>query len=94
MMKRLTPVRLLRNEFSTAVEEAEQRGASNEELTQLLGRARAKKGMFEGDLEQGELEVGQLSAYVRRIQPAAEIVREVVGEFDAALAQLCALSSR
>lgn len=94
LMKRLTPVRLLRNEFSLAVEEAEQRGASNEELTELLGRARAKKGMFEGDLEQGELEVGQLSAYVRQIQPAAEIVREVISEFDAALERLCALSSR
>lgn len=94
LMKRLTPVRLLRNEFSLAVEEAEQRGASNEELTELLGRARAKKGMFEGDLEQGELEVGQLSAYVRQIQPAAEIVREVISEFDAALERLCARSSR
>lgn len=94
LMKRLTPVRLLRNEFSLAVEEAEQRGASNQELTELLGRARAKKGMFEGDLEQGELEVGQLSAYVRQIQPAAEIVREVISEFDAALERLCALSSR
>ncbi|HRU62308.1 MAG TPA: nitronate monooxygenase, partial [Bacteroidia bacterium] len=70
MLKQLTPVRLLRNRFSEAVEAAETRGATAEELKELLGRARAKKGMFEGDMEEGELEIGQVAAAVRSIQPA------------------------
>lgn len=81
-MKKLVPVRLLRNAFFQAVAEAEARGASPEELKQILGRARAKKGMFEGDLDEGELEIGQVSALVKEIKPAAEIVQEIWEEFN------------
>ena len=85
-LKQLTPVRLIKNNFYKAIQQAEQRGASVEELKVLLGRARAKKGMFEGQLEEGELEIGQVCANVRNILPAAEIVDEVWREFKKALA--------
>jgi len=85
-MKQLTPVRLIRNTFYHQVQEAEQRGASPEELKNLLGRGRAKKGMFEGNLEEGELEIGQVSALVDRILPAADIVKKVWEEFTEGLA--------
>ncbi len=81
MMKQLTPVRLLRNEFAKQVKEAELRGADTEELRQLLGRARAKKGMFEGELTEGELEIGQVSALLDDILPAGKIVEQVWEEF-------------
>lgn len=84
-LKQLTPVRLIRNEFYREVQQAEQRGATPEELHALLGRARAKRGMFEGDMEQGELEIGQVSALVEEILPAGEIVRRVWEEFEAAI---------
>ena len=85
-LKQLTPVRMLRNKFFSEVHAAEIRGASVEELKSLLGRARAKKGMFEGQLEEGELEIGQVSANVRNILPAAKIVDEVWRDFKEALA--------
>ncbi len=81
MMKQLTPVRLLKNAFSQQVKEAELRGATREELKDLLGRARAKKGMFEGELTEGELEIGQVSALLDTILPAGKIVEEVWQEF-------------
>ncbi len=80
-MKQLTPVRLIKNKFFEQVEEAEQRGASVEELKALLGRARAKKGMFEGDLDEGELEIGQVSAAIRDIKPAAKILNEIWNDY-------------
>lgn len=80
-MKQLTPVRLIRNKFFNEVQAAEWRGATPEELKALLGRARAKKGMFEGDLEEGELEIGQASALLDDILPAAEIVKNVWKDF-------------
>src|SRR5690606_3542607 len=80
-LKRLTPVRLLKNKFFEEVQAAESACASQEELQQLLGRARAKLGMFEGDLEQGELEIGQVSAQIKEIKPAADIVTELWSEF-------------
>ena len=76
-LKQLTPVRLLKNKFFHEIYEAETRGATNEELTQLLGRARAKKGMFEGDLVEGELEIGQVSALIKEMKPAGEVVEEL-----------------
>ena len=85
-LKQLTPVRLMRNHFFKQVQEAESRCASKEELIQLLGRARAKKGMFEGDLEDGELEIGQVSAILKDMPPAAFIVENVKKEFSEALA--------
>lgn len=84
-MKQLTPVRLVKNKFFQQVQEAELRGATAVELRDLLGRARAKKGMFEGDLEQGELEIGQVSALLDRILPAAGIVKKVWNEFEEGL---------
>ena len=87
-LKRLTPVRLIRNKFYDKVREAEEKGASVDELKELLGRARAKKGMFEGDLDEGELEVGQVSGLIKDIKPAAEILQEIVAEYAAAKAEL------
>lgn len=88
-MKQLTPVRLIKNKFFQEVITAEQRGASNEEMLVLLGRARAKKGMFEGDLEEGELEIGQVSATIKNIRPAGEILNDLWLEYKHAKAQLC-----
>jgi len=76
-LKQLTPVRLIRNKFYQDVQKAEAEGASKEQLEQLLGRGRAKKGMFEGDMEEGELEIGQVSSLIRKIEPAAAIVDEI-----------------
>lgn len=84
-LKKVVPVRLLKNEFARQVTEAEQRGAGEEELKQLLAKGRAKKGMFEGHLDEGELEIGQVSALVREIRPAAEIVAGIQREFEEAL---------
>jgi enoyl-[acyl-carrier protein] reductase II len=81
-MKQLTPVRLIKNKFFQEVQAAELRGAGAEEIKGLLGRARAKKGMFEGDLEEGELEIGQVSAILDSILPAGEIVKKVWQEFE------------
>ena len=84
-MKKTVPVRLLKNDFFNQVKEAEAKGATAEELSRLLGRGRAKKGMFEGDLTGGELEIGQVSALIRKVQPAAEVVHEIWNEFSQAL---------
>jgi enoyl-[acyl-carrier protein] reductase II len=81
-LKELTPVRLLRNDFFAQVQAAEARCADKDELQQLLGRGRAKKGMFEGDLNEGELEIGQVSATIKNILPAADIVKEIWTEFE------------
>lgn len=86
-LKELTPVRLVKNEFFQQVELAYQNCASTEELTQLLGRGRAKKGMFEGDLVEGELEIGQISGLISEIKPAGEIVKEIIAEFRSAKAE-------
>lgn len=88
-MKQLTPVRLMKNKFFHDVIAAEQRGASNEEMMKLLGRARAKKGMFEGDLEEGELEIGQVSAMIKQIRPAAEILNHLWQDYLTTKAKLC-----
>jgi enoyl-[acyl-carrier protein] reductase II len=82
-LKALTPVRLLDNAFARAVVEAENAGRSPQELQALLGRGRAKKGMFEGDLESGELEIGQVSSLIREVKPAAEVVTELVEGYSA-----------
>jgi enoyl-[acyl-carrier protein] reductase II len=84
-LKELTPVRLLRNPFFEKVQEAYQNDASIEELNTLLGRGRAKRGMFEGDLIEGELEIGQIAGIIDEIKPAKEIVEEIVSEFRKAL---------
>lgn len=90
-LKQLTPVRLIKNEFYKKVDEAEKRGASVEELTQLLGRARAKLGMFEGDLIEGELEIGQVSGSITEILPASKILNEIWNEFNIVIKNLASL---
>jgi enoyl-[acyl-carrier protein] reductase II len=87
-LKKLTPVRLIKNKFWEGIAAAEAQGASTEVLVEMLGRARAKKGMFEGDLEEGELEIGQISGYINQIKPAATIVKEIVTEFNQELEKL------
>jgi enoyl-[acyl-carrier protein] reductase II len=91
-LKALAPVRLLHNKFYEEVHAAEVRGASKEELENLLGRGRAKKGMFQGNLEEGELEIGQVSAYIHDIKPAAEVVDEIWNEFLNTCARLGSLT--
>lgn len=80
-LKKLTPVRLLHNPFAAQVQEAEVQGLSKEALEQLLGRARAKKGMFEGDMIEGELEIGQASAMIHEIKSAAQIVETIMQDY-------------
>jgi len=86
-LKQLTRVRLLKNHFFKQVQQAETNCASVDELNKLLGRGRAKRGMFEGDMEEGELEIGQVSAIIKDIKPAAAIVQEMYEEYSAALKQ-------
>ncbi|PZD77861.1 nitronate monooxygenase family protein [Mesonia sp. K7] len=80
-LKELAPVRLIKNKFYQAVEELYKTNPTKEQLIELLGRARAKRGMFEGDLEEGELEIGQISGLIHEIKPAAKIVEEIIAEF-------------
>lgn len=84
-LKQLTPVRLLKNKFYDEVQNAELSGATPEALKSLLGRGRAKKGMFEGDLEKGELEIGQVASLINTILPASAIVKELWLDFETAL---------
>ena len=86
-LKQLTPVRLLKNNFFKQIQDAEKKCASVNELQQLLGNGRAKLGMFEGNVEEGELEIGQVSSLINKIKPAAEIVQEIYKEFEKALTQ-------
>jgi enoyl-[acyl-carrier protein] reductase II len=80
-LKKLTPVRMIMNEFYQKVNDAEKTGATSEELSILLGRGRSKKGIFEGDLEEGELEIGQVSGLLTKIQTAEEIISEIIEEY-------------
>lgn len=86
-LKELVPVRLIKNEFYKQVEDAYLRQAEIPELKELLGRGRAKKGMFEGDLVEGELEIGQISGIIDEILPAAKIVEEIITDFKKSLAE-------
>ncbi|NNK88821.1 MAG: nitronate monooxygenase [Flavobacteriaceae bacterium] len=83
-LKELAPVRLIKNKFYNDLQDLYQKGPSVEELKALLGRARAKRGMFEGDLEEGELEIGQVSGLIHEIKPAREIVAHLISEFEQA----------
>lgn len=87
-LKELAPVRLIKNKFFANVQAAYARGAGVEELRQVLGRARAKRGMFEGDLEEGELEIGQISGLIDAVKPVSEIVDEIIREYRDARNQL------
>lgn len=92
-LKQITPVRLIKNKFYEQVKQAEERCASVDELKTILGRARAKKGMFEGDLEEGELEIGQVSAMLNEIQPAGEVVQHLWKEFIETKEKLCRMAT-
>lgn len=84
-LKQLTPVRLLKNKFYNTVKEAQERCATIDELEQLLGRGRAKKGMFNGDMEEGELEIGQVSCLIKEVVSAAQIVKDIWNDFKVSL---------
>lgn len=86
-LKELAPVRLLQNDFYRKVQEAYAGGADAEKLKELLGRGRAKKGMFEGNLTEGELEIGQVSGLIKELKPAADVLREIVEEYEQLKAQ-------
>jgi len=92
-LKELAPVRLMRNKFFDEVQAAYARCATPEELKQVLGRARAKRGMFEGDLEEGELEIGQVAAGIREVLPAAVIVERVMKEFEVEHQRIAAMGT-
>ena len=83
-LKELAPVRLIKNKFYEDVQDLYKKCPSKEDLVQLLGRARAKKGMFEGDLEEGELEIGQIAGLIHEILPAEKIIHEMITDFEAA----------
>lgn len=87
-LKLLTPVRLIKNPFYEKVVELEKSGASAEELSNLLGRGRAKKGMFEGDMEEGELEIGQVSGAIDKIQSAKEVMDELIADYNATIKKM------
>ena len=81
LLKKLSPTRLMKGEFTTAVEEAEARGASAEEMKELLGKGRSKKGIFEGNLQEGELEIGQVASLFREMQTVSEVMKEIMEDF-------------
>ena len=83
--KKLSPTRLIKNEFYRQVEQAENAGASAEEMAQLLGRGRAKRGIFEGELDEGELEIGQAASMIRTVEPAGQIIAQMIAEYNTAI---------
>ena len=87
-LKELTPVRMMKNNFYNKIQDAYANNASTEQLSNLLGRGRAKKGMFEGDLHNGELEIGQISAIINNIQPVSEIMSNITEEYKLILSKL------
>lgn len=87
-LKKLSPTRLIKNEFYRQIEQAENAGAPAEELANILGRGRAKRGIFEGDLEEGELEIGQVASMIRSIKPAGQIIAQMIAEYNDALENL------
>lgn len=87
-LKEITPVRLIKNKFYSELENAYKNCAPKEDIEKLLGRGRAKKGMFEGDLDEGELEIGQISAAIKSLKPAAEIVSEIIEEYTSVIQKM------
>ena len=79
----MAPVRLIKNRFYNEVQELYQKNPTNEQLKELLGRARAKNGMFEGDLDNGELEIGQIAGLIHEIKPVKEVFKDIIDEFNA-----------
>ena len=93
LLKKVSPTRLAKGKFFSEVEEAEARGASVEEMRELLGKGRAKKGIFEGNLDEGELEIGQVSSLVHELKPVSEVVKEVIDEFNSCKQVVSAFST-
>jgi enoyl-[acyl-carrier protein] reductase II len=91
-MKNLVPVRLLKNKFYEQIRDLEARGASSEELLSALGKGRAKKGMLEGDLEEGELEIGQVASLIKDIPTCSELVARIVKEYEQCVTSLRSLA--
>ena len=92
MLKQLAPTRLIKNNFYKQVEEAELRGASVEELNELLGKGRAKQGIFEGDLDEGELEIGQVAALINKSETAKEAIDDIINEFNSIINSLTSVN--
>jgi len=91
-LKEITPVRILKNEFYKKIKQAYINNSTKEELKAILGRGRAKKGMFEGDIIEGELEIGQISSMINRMQTAAEVIDEIISEFNTRNSNLSEIS--
>ncbi len=89
--KKLIPVRLIKNNFTVKVQELQNKGASREQLTELLGKGRAKKGMFEGDLQNGELEIGQISGIITKVEPVETVINSIIIEYNQKLLTLAKL---
>ena len=90
-LKKVSPTRLIKNEFYQQVQQLEDRGATPEELRELLGRGRSKRGIFEGDLSEGELEIGQIASHIKEIIPAGEVVKQIMDGFHQTMQQLSAI---
>jgi len=93
-LKELAPVRLIKNKFYEEVQALYKQNPTTEQLKELLGRARAKRGMFEGDLEDGELEIGQVAGLIHDIKPAAEILKDIINDFEKAKQEICNIPLR
>lgn len=87
-LKKVSPTRMIKNEFYQQVQELEDRGATPDELRALLGRGRSRKGIFEGDLSEGELEIGQIASHINEIIPAGQVIDEMIGQYNRAIQQL------
>ncbi len=87
-LKKVSPTRMIKNEFYQQVQELEDRGATPDELRTLLGRGRSKKGIFEGDLTEGELEIGQIASHIRQVIPAAQVIKEMIEDYHQTVANL------
>jgi enoyl-[acyl-carrier protein] reductase II len=90
-LKQISPTRMIKNELYQRIVEAELRGASVDELREILGKGRAKKGIFEGDLKDGELEIGQAASYIKEMQTAGEALKQMVDEYNATIGQMAKL---
>lgn len=87
-LKKVSPTRMIKNEFYLQVQELEDRGATPDELRTLLGKGRSKKGIFEGDLTQGELEIGQIASHIRQVIPAAQVIKEMIEDYNRTVVSL------
>lgn len=90
-LKKISPTRLIKNELYTKIAEAESRGAEADELRELLGRAASKRGIFEGDIENGELEIGQIASAIKEVKPIAQIMHDLITDFEATQARIAQL---